>query len=341
LAGPGQTATESPARREPRRIFGAAGTPLRTSPRIVSVRVALLAAGLSFSAPGRGSADGRAIPEARIESARGVALGTGTRAAAASTQAHAENPANLPLSSLYHMEAFLGYQPRLRRTGAGAAVVDSSTSRLAAGFSARGLFGDNDAGVNSGWEGRASLGMALGDMLAVGIAGRYANFTVSDPRARPERPVEVDAQPDQTFKLKAFSMDAAVTLHPLASFSVSLLGYNLIDTKSPLAPTLLGGSAAFGAQGLTVGGDLLVDMNRTQTFSGPKLLAGSGVEYLAEGVAPLRAGYMFDQGRHQHLLTGGIGYVDQRMGIQVSLRQSVAGTRETTIFTAVQYFMQQ
>jgi hypothetical protein len=239
------------------------------------------------------------------------------------------------------MEAFLGYQPQLKRIGAGAAVVDSSTSRFAAGLSARGLFGDNDAGVNSGWEGRVSLGMALGDMLAVGVAGRYANFTVSDPKARPEQPAEADMQPDQSFKLGGFTMDAAVTLHPLASLSVSLLGYNLIDTESLLAPMLLGGSVAFGAQGLTVGGDLLVDMNRTEIFSGPKLLAGGGLEYLADGVAPLRAGYMFDQARHQHALSGGVGYVDQRMGIQISLRQSVAGTRETTIFTAVQYFMQQ
>jgi hypothetical protein len=281
------------------------------------------------------------VHEARIESARGVALGSGMRANAAASQAIADNPANLPQGGLAHLETFFGYQPTIKRMGVGGAVVDSMTSRLAAGLSARGLFGDNDAGDNSGWEGRAALGLPIIDLLSVGIAGRYSNFTVSDPKARPEHAPQEGMPPDRTFKLKGFTMDAAATLHLLRGLSISGLGYNLIDTGSPLAPMMVGGGLAFTAGAISLGGDALVDLNKHKLFSGPKLTVGGGLEYLAQSVAPLRVGYQYDNGRHQHAITAGVGYVDQRFGAQLSLRQVLGDAKETTLFSAVQYFISQ
>ncbi len=282
----------------------------------------------------------RVVPQARIESPRGMALGSGVRAAAASTQAQAENPANLVLGGVYHIESFLAYDPTFKRFGVGGAVADSMTSRLAAGVSARGLFGDNDAGDNSGWEGRLSLAAPIGDFLSLGVAGRYSNLTVSDTHARPERPPLEGQPPDRTFKLKAFTLDAAVTLRPLPGLSIAALAYNLIDTDSPLAPRMVGGGVAFSSGGLTIGGDLLVDLNDHGLFSGPKLFAGGGLEYLAAGLAPLRIGYAYDQGRQQNFLTGGVGFVDPRVGVQFSLRQSLNRGSETSLFFGVQYFVQ-
>ncbi len=282
------------------------------------------------------------VPEARIESARSVALGTGARASAASTQAQAENPANLSVGGLYHMEAFLGYQPQMKRVGAGAAVVDSMTSRLAAGLSARGLFGDNDSGENSGWEGRLGLGFPFGDLFSIGVAGRYANFTVSDPNALPEtEPMAgVTGPVDQTFRLKAFTMDAALTLRPIEGFAISALGYNLIDTESPLAPLMVGGSAAITFEVLTLGGEILVDLNTHKQFDDAKLNGGGGLEYLLGGVVPLRVGYQYDQGRKQNAISGGLGFVDRTFGAQISLRQTVSGYKESTIMAVLQYFVQ-
>lgn len=280
------------------------------------------------------------VREARIESARGLALGTGMRANSLSTQAQAENPANLPFGGLYHIESFFSYQPSLKRIGAGGAVVDSMTGRLAAGLSARGLFGDNDSGENAGWEGRLGLGLPLADIISIGVAGRYADFTVSDPKARPEHPASELADADRTYKLKAFTMDAAVSIRPIEGLSIAALGYNLIDTESPLAPLLVGGGLAFGKNGFSAGGEVLVDVNTHKLFSGPKLQMGGGLEYMAQGVAPFRVGYLYDQGRHQHSVTGGFGYIDQRFGAQLSLRQVVTDPKDTTIFSVVQYFVQ-
>jgi opacity protein-like surface antigen len=256
---------------------------------------------LPCSVTTRAHAQQRVVPEARIESARGLALGTGARSTSASTQANAENPANLVLGGVYHIETFAGYSPTFKRIGYGASIVDSMTSRLAAGISARGLYGDNDAGGNSGWEGRLSLGLPLGDKFSVGIAGRYANFTISDDNAKPERPLALGTTAvDQTFKLKAFTMDAAVTLRPTEGLAISALAYNIVDTKSPLAPLMVGGSAGFAlGSGVTLGGDVLVDLNTHDAYKKVKLQVGGGVEYLAQGTVPVRLGYMYDQGRNR------------------------------------------
>ncbi len=304
----------------------------------------VLAAVLTLGSAGsvaRVHADERVVPEARIESTRGMALGTGARAGAASTQAQADNPANLVLAGMYHLESFLAYQPQMGAVGWGGAVVDSMTSRLAAGASVRGLFGGNDAGDNKGWEAKIGLGIPIIDMLSIGVSGRYARYTISDPDAIPERPVVMGEKPDQTFRLKAFTMDASIGLRPIPGLSISALGYNLIDTGSPLAPTMVGGSGAFsfGKTGLGIGGDVLVDLNRAKVYDGVKLTAGGGLEFMAQGVAPLRAGYLYDQGRNQHAVTAGVGYIDQRVGVQLSLRQIVAGGSDTTLMGALQYFV--
>jgi hypothetical protein len=282
------------------------------------------------------------VPEARIESARGVALGTGSRASSSSTQAQADNPANLAGRGFAHAESLFSYQPQLKSYALGASVVDSMTSsRIAAGLSTRFLFGDNSAGEHSGWEGRISLAVPIGDIVSVGLAGRYGNFTVSNPHVQPQRPPAEDMPPDQSFKYKAFTMDAAVTLRLFESLAISALGTNLIDHGTPLAPLSVGGSASFLLGQLSVGGDVMADMNLHHQFSGPKLTMGGGLEYLTQGLVPLRVGYLYDQGRHTQAITGGVGYLDQRFGIQFSFRQPLTGQyKDTTLFASIQYFVQ-
>jgi len=280
----------------------------------------LIVTWLGLLVTGTARAD-RVVPPSRIESARGVGLGTGVRAAAASTQAQADNPANLVLGGVYHIESFVAYDPTFKRLGYGASVVDSMTSRLAAGMSVRALSGSNDAGKNEGWEAKLGLGLPLGDMLSVGVSGRYSRLKIADTHAIPEGVPVVDQPLDRRFRMQAFTMDAAITLRPVPGFAIAALAYNLIDTKSPLAPLTVGGGAAFSSAGL-------------------KLLVGGGIEYLASGLAPLRLGYAYDQARDQSFITGGLGFVDPRFGAQLSLRQTVSGPGETSLFLGVQYFVQ-
>ncbi|MET0344146.1 MAG: hypothetical protein ABW252_24235 [Polyangiales bacterium] len=297
----------------------------------------LLGLAMLTSAPARAD---RLVPPSRIESPRGMALGTGAIASSAGTQAQADNPANLPVGGQYQIESFLAYDPTFHRFGVGGSVADSVTSRLAAGASVRTVLGDNDAGKNKGWEGRVGLGFPIIEQLSIGIAARYASFTVADTRSVPER-APVDGEPiDQTFRLKGFTMDAALTLRPVPGLAISGLAYNIVNRKSPLAPLMVGGSAAFSVQGLTLGADVLVDLNRHAYWDDGKMIAGGGLEYLAGGAVPLRVGFRHDTGRDQSAVTGGLGYVDARFGFMFSLRQTVSNGKETSLLFAAQFFIQ-
>jgi hypothetical protein len=115
----------------------------------------------------------------------------------------------------------------------------------------------------------------------------------------------------------------------------------LVKTDSPLAPMLVGGSLAFSKDMVSLGGDVLVDLNQHEKFDGPKPIFGGGIELLVQLVAPLRLGYQYDTGRKQHAITAGIGYVDQRFGALLSLRQLVGDYKDTMLFSALQYFIRQ
>jgi len=275
-------------------------------------------------------------PVSRVESVRGLALGSGVRASAMGTHAQADNPANIVRGGLYHLEAFVQHDTANKLTGLGGAVVDCMTSKLAAGFSMRGLVGDNEAGKHKGFDGRLSLAYPLVEAFSLGVALRYADLRVAYPDAFEQDP---DPDPDainRRYKLKHFTMDVAATLQ-IDALSVSALAYNLVETDSLLAPRQVGGSLSLGAtEALTIGGDVLVDLD---SFEASKVLAGGGLEFLMADSFPLRGGYLYDQGRDRHGVTAGLGYVDKTVGLQAGLRQFVGSEPDTNLMFVLQYFV--
>jgi hypothetical protein len=75
------------------------------------------------------------------------------------------------------------------------------------------------------------------------------------------------------------------------------------------------------------------------TFSNPQLLLGGGVEYLAAGSVPLRIGYSADIARGWQFIGAGIGYTDQRIGLDLGVRQEVKGGHDTRVMGAVRYYV--
>jgi hypothetical protein len=273
-------------------------------------------------------AQGDPIPrrDAALETSRGIAMGTGNRASAASTSAVAYNPAALPMGRLYHIEGFFGYDNDVERWTVGGTIIDSMTNKLAAGLSFRGFLGNGEDGYG-GLDGRLALGFPLSEAVAIGLAGRYLSLTREGQT--PEGESDTLA--------RGFTGDVALLVQPVEGLRLAALGYNLIDVDSALAPVLLGGSASFSVgEMLSFGGDVLFDMT---TFESGQLLTGGGVEYLAGGQIPLRLGYRYDRGRHLHSVTAGIGYVDQHIGLDVSLTQDVRGDDATEVLAAVRYFV--
>ena len=267
-----------------------------------------------------------ALPEPlTYETARGLAMGSGARAGAVGSSAAAYNPAALTLARVYHVESIAGYFPDSNLWALGGSAVDSITNSLAVGFAARGLLGGDDSSYN-GYDLRLSAGMPLSDRIGLGVTGRYVRL----------RNDAQEGAADQG--LRRLTVDAALRVSPTDFLHIAVLGYNLVRTDSSLAPQQVGGSIAIDTEGVfSLAGDLLVDLT---TFDSARVLGGGGLEFLAGGSVPLRAGYRYDSGRQLHSVTAGIGYVDQVFGADFSLRKDVTGDKATQLLVSVRYHVQ-
>lgn len=290
--------------------------------------LAALACGLLLVISVRASADNcHDIPKTSCpraitaESARGLGLGTGVRASAISTSALMYSPAALSLGNLYHIEGNVDYLSDLHAVALGAAVVDSNTSKVGAGVALRGfLSGDNRVG---GLDGRLGLALSLSDAFSIGVSGRYISLSAKSD------PYQIDVQ--------GFTMDASLRVMPLPGLQFDIGVLNFIPIDSPFVPlTIAGGVALAIMPALSIGADVLADMN---TFDKPQLLLGGGIEYLGGNSVPLRLGYSVDLARQEQFLGAGIGYTDQRIGLDLGVRQQLKGGHDTRVMGAVRYYI--
>ncbi|MFI5305770.1 MAG: hypothetical protein ACHQ53_00380 [Polyangiales bacterium] len=252
------------------------------------------------------------------ESARGLALGTGMRASALSTSALAYSPAALALGNLYHIEGNVDYLTQLKTAALGAAVVDSSTTKLGAGIGLRGFLSGKDG--YGGMDGRLGLAFPLSEAFAIGVGARYISLSQAGAKAA-----------------RGFTMDASLRLTPIGPLQIDIGALNFIDMSSPYVPVTLTTSVAVAIMpSLSVGADVLADMS---TFGSPTFTAGGGAEFLAGESIPLRVGYSVDAARGIHLIGAGVGYTDQRIGLDLSVRQQIVGGHDTRIMGAVRYYV--
>jgi hypothetical protein len=261
------------------------------------------------------------------DTARGIALGTGSRASAASTSALAYNPAALVLGKLYHIEGVVDYSSAWSGVALGAAIADSSTSKVGAGIAFRGFL-SGDVGV-AGIDGRAGLAFPFSDQVSIGIGGRYLSLEY-DGETPAGRSTELEL-------VEGFTMDASLRVAPIPALSIAAMAVNFIDLDSAYAPVMLGGSIAYSAASIvTIGFDTLVDIS---TFDTAGVNLGGGVEFLAANVMPIRLGYAFDTKRELHILSGGIGYTDRSVGFDLSVQQQLSNEKDTRVMGAFRYYV--
>lgn len=296
-----------------------------------------------------------------LETPRGLSLGSGSRASTMGTSALAYNVANLSLGKLYHVDSISGYRVDSKQWNTGGAVVDSFTTMLAAGLSARGVFTGNKSAY-SGFDIKLGLALPIGKMLSIGVAGRYLRFrpktnpaavdmtdttmpsdgTATDDTtmdgSTPATPAPAATNDRLNARVDGFTLDAAIRLTLFKALHIAALGNNLVNRHSPLVPQQVGGSVALSiGSALNIGGDLLADLS---TFDKVSFLTGGGLEYLAGGSFPLRAGYRFDTGRESHSVGAGFGYTSRHFGTDIGLRQGVAGGSETRLLMSLRYHVQ-
>jgi hypothetical protein len=262
-----------------------------------------------------------------IASPRATAFGGAQAALGTSTTALYQNPANLPLARVYHFEALGAVSPEALRQSYGGGIVDSSTSKLAGGVAGSWNLMDPN-GVNRQWtDVRLGLGYPLGDRFAVGATARYLRSTQGISNGPLGGSLASDGNPGGAL-INALTFDVGVTLTPIDGFKIGVVGHNLTDPGTALAPTTVQGGAGYGSELFALEADVLGDFT---TYSAARTRVMLGGELFLGGHVPIRVGYRYDQGTQSHAISGGLGYVEKSWSVEFSARQDVVSDHPNTM----------
>ena len=262
-------------------------------------------------------------PETPV-TARVMALGGGGHAIAQSTSALYVNPAAMSMSRVYHVDSSVLWDPSVGRWSFGGAVVDS-TRTVGAGLAYHYSLLDGDTRNH---DVRVSVGATLTEGVSLGITGRYLDYV---------GPATANGVRGSAYT--GLTVDAGISLKPWSWLAFGITGYSLSNPDTALSPLSIGGGIGIiPVDTLHIVADTLWDL--TSFADGPRARWSGGVELLAARV-PLRIGYTYDDIRLQHpvhLITAGLGYIDQMFAVEASLRQEVAGGNQSTLLLNVRYF---
>lgn len=264
-------------------------------------------------------------------------MGGALNALGVSTAALYLNPANLSLARVYHLEALGALIPEAQRESVGVAVVDSvlNTSRLAGGVSLDWSQFDPN-GIHRIWtDVRAGLAMPVGDHLAFGATGRWLRANQS-----------VDAGPFGTSLASGgapaaplyngVTFDLGATAVIVDGLQVALVGHNLTNPGTPIAPTTAAAGIGYTTPTFAVEADGLLDFTTWGRTEGRVM--GGAEAFVADRYA-LRAGWRYDTGMAVHSPSLGFGYIDPKWSAEFSIRHDLMSEHSSTLVVlSLRYF---
>jgi len=254
-------------------------------------------------------ADGTALPGTRPLGAGGA-----MRAAATGDAGPMLNPSGISLVRSYTAEGGYQFGSRDSTHDARVSLVDSTSGLDLGGalfytFHAASPGGVSQTGHLTG----ASLSFPLGDVLFIGVTGKYLHY----PSA------------------KGFTVDTGLTVRPMQFLSLAVVGYNLTNPGSSLAPQAVGGGLCLSlATGLLLLADSVWERaskdayNPQVTHSNAYHVMG-GAEYLIKTVA-VRVGGGRDGLNRNGYVSGGFSFVSGVGALDTSVRQDISGNRKGT-----------
>jgi len=271
-----------------------------------------------------------------VPSARAVGMGGALNALGVSTTALYLNPANMPLARVYHLEAIGAYSPESQRDTVGLAIVDSviNTSHLSGGVAA--TWNEFDpSGVHRVWtDVRGGMAMPLGDYLSFGVMGRWLHVDQA-VSAGPFGPSLASDGSAGGPLYNALTFDVGATAS-LGNFRLGLVGHNLTNPGTSLAPTTMAGGIGYADTTVALEVDGLLDFTTFGTTQGR--LMGGGELFLADHYA-VRAGWRYDAGTHINTPSLGIGYIDPRWSAELGVRHDLIDAHSGTMAVlSLRYF---
>jgi len=273
------------------------------------------------------------------ETPRSLAMGGALRALGNGTTAIFINPANMPLTRLYHLEASGIIRPEATRAVGTATAVDSITSSTkVSGGAAFSVGLEDPKGLDRTFtDFRSAVAYPIGDKVFLGLGFRYLRM-IQDGFGPLDYPVTKKYSPasggllDGVGQRDAFvdtwTLDAGLTVRIGQSLHIGVVGQNLTHPGNTLLPTTVGGGIGYGNKDFSIEADGLADFDSWSTVTG-RFMAGG--EYLVANKVPLRIGYQYDQGANVHSISGGIGYVSTEVGVEAGVRRTLSTTVNSTM----------
>ena len=280
-----------------------------------------------------------AAPEAKalefsIEEVRSMGMGGALRSNAYSTSALMLNPGGLAMARLYHMEAAYLYDHSYGSHLVGAGAVDSITSKLAVGLGYWYRRVQKSEYKMQVHDVRLALAMPLWNMLGIGITAKYLNSS-NDMKLEDE----VQSPPFGR-ELNSFSLDAGIQARLGKYFGLGIVGYNLTNIDTAVAPLAL----ALSVYGTISQFVAIFDANLDWSTHGRLAVKYMvGAEYFAIGHIPIRLGYAYNDGFKNHAVHGGLGYISKSAAIEIAVAGDVNkgtnGKKDIRFILAIKYFM--
>lgn len=309
---------------------------MRRIPVIIAVSLAGLAAARNARADRMTTSPEQAYDLGEIPSARAVGMGGALNALGVSTTALYLNPANMALARVYHLEALGAYSPEGQRSTLGLAIVDSVINAAHLSGGVAGTYNEMDPdGLHRVWtDVRAALALPIGDYLAIGATGRWLRVD----QAVSVGPFGPSLASDGTssspiFNGLTFNLGATASL---GDFRLGLVGHNLTNPGTSLAPTTGAAGIGYANQTVALEVDGLLDFTTWGSTRG-RVMAG-GELFLADHYA-LRLGWRYDAGTQINTPSLGFGYIDPRWSIELGARHDLIGAHSGTLgVISLRYF---
>ena len=261
---------------------------------------------------------------------REIGIGEAMRADSRGSSATTLNPAGLALDSLLVFEGSVGHRP-----GDGAYRVNvsacDSTVPIPGCFYYKYFSAAPEIGSSmmsrKAHELGSTVARRLSPRLLLGVTTKWFDYSS-------------DLMSDGEGDASGFAVDAGLTMRATPTFNVAVVGYNLWGENSAQYPRGVGTGISMRPSGrLALGFDALWNLDAPDDQSTGRY-GGGGEFVLGQGQSlyPLRAGGVYDKALEAGYLTGGLGLVTMKMGLDVGVRKQISGGDELMVVGSLRLF---
>lgn len=298
--------------------------------------------------------------QADFPGARALGMGEAMRTDATGAEGPLLNPAGMSMIRQYAIEADYGFNVEQLGHNVNVSVVDSITSRVAAGLFYSYIYATPRLGFNwaggqvdsaqitrTGHAAGLSLSIPLGDSFILGATAKYLHFDTTAPLPSGTMPSHLTLD-----TVNGVTFDVGMLVRLGKMFRVAAVGYNLWDHGSRESPLSLGLGVGFSPiESLTINFDSVINFTGYQNYkvdmatgkvsldSRVTARLGPGIEWLIAGKVPIRVGVVYDSGLPATYLSLGLGYVSPSFAIDLGYRTKVQGGIENFLMLGLRLFV--